>query len=130
MLDLSVVSALAVDLDSPREALEFLGRFEELLSWRVHIICDAIASRDVEQTAAALTSLHTHALTIGALQLHAITGQALADIHHKSHVRAVDVTTLTATRTFLHDLIQEAILFKHAYTALCSNPTLLDLRGC
>lgn len=127
VLDLDVVSALAVDLDYPGEVLEFLERFEASLSWRVHLICDAFASEDSEQLVAALTSLHTHALTVGALQLHAITGHALASIDHRSG--PVDAITKATDRKLLQELRTEAALFTHAYTALRSNPTLLNAPG-
>lgn len=124
VLDLGVVSALAVDLESPGEALGFLERFQANLLWRVHTIVDAFALEDSGQIIAALMSLHTHALTVGALQLHAITGHALANIDHRP--RPVDAATKVTDRKLLQELRTEAALFMYAYTALRSNPTLLD----
>ncbi|WP_394253159.1 hypothetical protein [Arthrobacter pityocampae] len=124
VLDLDVVSALAVDLDSPGEALEFLERFQANLLWRVHAIADAFALEDSGQITAALMSLHAHALIVGALQLHAITGHALENIDYRP--RPVDATTKVTDRKLLQELGTEAALFTYAYTALRSNPTLLN----
>ncbi|MHA7284552.1 hypothetical protein [Arthrobacter sp. TMS2-4] len=125
VLDLRVVSALAVDLNSPEDALGFLDRFQAGLPQRVHTIHEAFAAMDPEQTAAAMTSLHTHALSVGALQLHAITVHAQATVDGDL-LRTGSAPTITSNRRFLRDLTTEASLFTQAYLALRSNPTLLD----
>ncbi len=124
VLDLSTVCALAVDLTSPEEALGFLDRFQAGLPHRVHTIHGAFAARDAGQMAAALTSLHSHALTVGALQLHAITGHALTTVD-PDLLRAGSAPMITIDHRFLRTLAAEATLFTYAYLALRSNPALL-----
>ncbi|MEG9250282.1 hypothetical protein V6S67_19495 [Arthrobacter sp. Soc17.1.1.1] len=124
VLDLGVVSALAIDLNSSCDALEVLGRFQADLPSRVRAIHDAVYSWSPDRITTALTSLHTHASTVGALRLYELTALALSGIDPATSL--VHAMPLAADPNALQDLNREAALFTHAYAALCSHPRLLD----
>lgn len=117
VLDMAVIYALAADLRSSREALNFLDRFDALLSIRLQKIHDALMTQDLEQMTVALLGLHTSAAMVGAAQLHHCTGHIVEELSRWPF-------SAPTSRTIMKDLAKEAIQFTRAYRALRSQPIL------
>lgn len=119
ILDETVVQELAIGLRSTREALNFLDRFDALLSTRLQKIHDALMSRDLEQMQIALLSLHTSAAMVGAARLHDCTGRIQQRLDGWPF-------SVPASRALMKDLGREAIQFTRAYRVLRSQQTSSD----
>lgn len=117
VLDMAVIYALAADLRSSREALNFLDKFDALLSIRLQNIHDALMTQDLEQMTVALLGLHTSAAMVGAAQLHHCTGHIVEGLSRWPF-------SVPTSRTIMKDLAKEAIQFTRAYRVLRSQPIL------
>ena len=117
VLDVAVVRALAADLRSTGEALNFVDRFDALLSSRLQKIHDALMTQDLEQMNVALLGLHTSAAMVGAAQLHHCTGRILGHLSRWPF-------SATASRAIMKDLAKEAVQFTRAYRMMRSRQNL------
>lgn len=119
VLDVAAVQDLAVGLRSTREALNFLDRFDALLSTRLQRIHAALMSRDLEQMQIAVLSLHTSAAMVGAARLHDCTGRIQQRLDRWPF-------SVPASRALMKDLGREAVQFTRAYRVLRSQRTPID----